>query len=104
MHQAFEDQLVQKVMPKLRGIETSGPTKAKCLDKIQALLENQKFNLGADFSRACNIGYGQFIWSSADYIDDGDIAGTSVADAADAADAAEAAGENPDTADTGTEN
>lgn len=96
MHQAFEDQLVQKVMPKLRGIETSGPTRTKCLDKIQALLESQKFNLGTDFSRACSIGYGQFIWSSADYIDDSDIAGTTPVDAADidatdATDAADAA-------------
>lgn len=95
MHQAFEDQLVQKVMPKLRGIETSGPTRTKCLDKIQALLESQKFSLGTDFSRACSIGYGQFIWSSADYIDDSDIAGTSPADA-DITDTA-------DTADTGDE-
>ncbi|WP_270528274.1 hypothetical protein [Mitsuokella jalaludinii] len=86
MHQAFEDQLVQKVMPKLRGIETSGPTRTKCLDKIQALLESQQFDLGTDFSRACSIGYGQFIWSSADYIDDSDIAGAASEDVADVAD------------------
>ena len=38
MHVAFEDQLVQKVMPKLRGIDTRGKSKDDCLDKIRSQL------------------------------------------------------------------
>ncbi len=72
MHTAFEDQLVQKVMPKLRGIDTGGKTKTECLDKIQGLLnigiDGRSFNLSEDFKKACELGYGQFMWMSADYL------------------------------------
>ncbi|MBR0191052.1 MAG: hypothetical protein IJQ31_03190 [Thermoguttaceae bacterium] len=72
MHTAFEDQLVQKVMPKLRGIDTGGLTKTQCLDKIQGLLnigvKKRRFNLIDDFENACELGYGQFMWMSADYL------------------------------------
>lgn len=68
MHRAFEDQIVQKVMPKLRGIDTRGRSKTECLDKIKKLLEDNNFNLTEDFNNACEFGYGQFIWSSANYI------------------------------------
>lgn len=71
MHTAFEDQIVQKIMPKLRGIDTRGDSKKECLDKIRALLEDPgcRFNLSDDFDIACRLGYGQFIWCSANYID-----------------------------------
>ena len=69
MHIAFEDQIVQKIMPKLRGIETRGPSRRECLDRIKSLLESNKFNLSDDFDIACRLGYGQFIWCSANYID-----------------------------------
>ena len=72
MHIAFEDQLVQKVMPKLRGIDTRGDSKTECLDKIRgqiiAGINNQGFNLVEDFDLACELGYGQFIWQSANYL------------------------------------
>lgn len=72
MHTAFEDQLVQKVMPKLRGIDTRGKSKIECLDKIRgqlvAGLQNNGFKLVDDFDRACELGYGQFIWQSANYL------------------------------------
>ena len=65
---AFEDQLVQKVMPKLRGIETRGE-EGKRLQNIKALLEDAGFDhLTDDFDLAMQLGYGQFIWSSAKYI------------------------------------
>ena len=74
MHTAFEDQLVQKVMPKLRGIDTRGETKDKCLDKIRSALQegvcSMPFNLDEDFELACKLGYGQFVWQSANYIVD----------------------------------
>ena len=73
MHIAFEDQLVQKVMPKLRGIETRGEIGRECLDKIQGQLNagidgKQPFNLNEDFQRARDLGHGQFIWQSANYL------------------------------------
>lgn len=78
MHIAFEDQLVQKVMPKLRGIDTRGTSKEKCLDPIKQILINEGFDhLEGDFERAMQLGYGQFMWCSAEFIDADDIAGIS---------------------------
>lgn len=70
MKVAFEDQLVQKVMPKLRGIETRGKSKLDCLDKIRTQLVNEDYNIVEDFDLACEFGYGQFIWNSANYLKD----------------------------------
>jgi hypothetical protein len=73
LHISFEDQLVQKVMPKLRGIDTRERSEGKkCLDKILSQITNgidkKPFNLGDDFELACKLGYGQFIWQSANYL------------------------------------
>ncbi len=70
MKVAFEDQLVQKVMPKLRGIETRGKSKSDCLDKIRAQLVHDEYRIIDDFDLACEFGYGQFIWNSANYLKD----------------------------------
>lgn len=74
MHIAFEDQLVQKVMPKLRGIDTRGKSRTDCLDKIRGQIitgiGGHPFNLAEDFDLACELGYGQFIWQSANYLKD----------------------------------
>lgn len=67
---AFEDQLVQKVMPKLRGIETRGRTSKNCLEPIQNLLDNEGFAIVEDFKHAREVGHGQFIWNSAYYLED----------------------------------
>lgn len=72
MHIAVEDQLVQKMMPKLRGIDTTGNSSDNCLDPIRKELSKQGFNLDKDFERALKMGYGQFMWCSAEYIDDED--------------------------------
>lgn len=70
MRTAFEDQLVQKVMPKLRGIETRGKGR-QSLQDIEDLLVAEGFdNLKDDFENACEQGYGQFVWSSAKYLGD----------------------------------
>jgi len=70
---AFEDQLVQKVMPKLRGIETRGRGKNDCLDRIREQLINDGYDsLLEDFDSACEFGYGQFMWHSANYLKDSD--------------------------------
>lgn len=70
IHIAVEDQIVQKVMPKLRGIDTRGNSYENCLVPIKNLLNQENFHLNDDFDRACEMGYGQFIWGSAEYIED----------------------------------
>ena len=70
---AFEDQLVQKVMPKLRGIETRGKSKSDCLDKVRTQLVNDDYTIIEDFDLACEFGYGQFIWNSANYLKDDEV-------------------------------
>lgn len=72
MKVAFEDQLVQKIMPKLRGIETRGKSKSDCLDKIRTQLVNDDYTIIDDFDLACEFGYGQFIWNSANYLKNDD--------------------------------
>lgn len=78
LHISFEDQLVQKVMPKLRGIDTRGKGKTECLDKILAQINSgiggNPFNLTEDFNLACELGYGQFIWQSANYLKEDEVA------------------------------
>lgn len=71
MRQAFEEQLVQKVMPKLRGIETSGKSSTKCLEEIRVQLASFQLNLDQDFNLACTSGHGGFVWRSAHYLEAG---------------------------------
>jgi hypothetical protein len=73
MKVAFEDQLVQKVMPKLRGIETRGKSKSDCLDKIRTQLVDKEYTIIEDFDLACEFGYGQFIWNSANYLKEDEV-------------------------------
>lgn len=68
MRTAFEDQLVQKIMPKLRGIDTRGRSKADCLDKIRALLAEDEYGILDDFDLSCECGYGQFIWQTVSFL------------------------------------
>lgn len=74
LHVAFEDQLVQKLMPKLRGIDTRGTSLTDCLEKIRDQInvgiDGNPFHLEKDFELACELGYGQFIWQSANYLTD----------------------------------
>ena len=70
LRSAFEDALVHKVMPKLRGIETSGESQSKCLDPILEVLEESDLglNLTEDFALARSVGYA-FAWRSAKYLE-----------------------------------
>jgi MoxR-like ATPase len=76
---ALEDQIVQKIMPKLRGIEIRGRQKTECLDRTRVILEDHSLNLTEDFNFACEAGYGQFMWNSAYYIDKSGIGSTTSA-------------------------
>lgn len=64
MNDAFEDQLVQKVMPKLRGLETRG-TQNDVLDAIKGIIPE---TLHDDFKNASEQNYGQFIWTTSGYL------------------------------------
>lgn len=64
---AFEDQLVQKIMPKLRGIEVHGKEK-DALMSIKAILNQNEFSMTEDFELSMVNPYGQFIWNSANYL------------------------------------
>ena len=73
MDLAFEDQIVQKVMPKLRGIETRGKGE-EVLKNILNILLNENFsNLDKDFKFAKEQGFGQFVWGSAYYLNEGEF-------------------------------
>ena len=66
---AFEDQIVQKIMPKLRGIDTRDKKGRHSLDNIERILiENGFKSLQEDFQSAREQGYGQFMWNSARYL------------------------------------
>ena len=64
---AFEDQLVQKIMPKLRGIEVHGKEK-DALMSIKEILNQEDFAITEDFELSMDNPYGQFIWNSAEYL------------------------------------
>ncbi|WP_081302479.1 hypothetical protein [Helicobacter pullorum] len=65
---AFEDSIVQKIMPKLRGIELYGEEQ-KALINIKEILIKEVPNLEKDFDYAMNNPYGQFKFNSAYYLD-----------------------------------
>lgn len=71
LRRAYEDQLVLKVMPKLRGIETTGDSKRNCLDPIRKQLDGADLGLqlSEDFDIACRVGHGAFVWNSARYLE-----------------------------------
>lgn len=68
MRRAFEDAVVQKVMPKLRGLETRGRARTHCLDLIRAQLDELNLDLLDDFDAACNSSHDIFSWNSARYL------------------------------------
>ena len=72
MQRAFEEALVHKVMPKLRGIETDGDLKKKCIDPIKEELFGKAGlakGLEKDFNNALDNPYKTFLWCSAEYLD-----------------------------------
>lgn len=72
MNRAFEEALVHKVMPKLRGIETEGELRKKCIDPIKEELFGKTGlakGLEKDFNNALDNPYETFLWCSAEYLD-----------------------------------
>lgn len=72
MQRAFEEALVHKVMPKLRGIETEGDLEKKCIGPIKEELFGKAGlakGLEKDFNNALDNPYETFLWCSAEYLD-----------------------------------
>ncbi len=72
MQRAFEEALVHKVMPKLRGIETDGDLRKKCIEPIREELFGKgglARGLEKDFNNALDNPYQTFLWCSAEYLD-----------------------------------
>ena len=72
MTRAFEEALVHKVMPKLRGIETEGDLLKNCINPIKEELFGKNGlakGLKNDFDNALNNPYETFLWCSAEYLD-----------------------------------
>ena len=65
---ALEDQVVLKVMPKLRGIETRGMARRNCLDPIAKIVDEKFPAVSEDFRAALENGSDSFMWRSAHYL------------------------------------
>ncbi len=58
---------MQKIMPKLRGIEIHGKEK-ESLKEIEDILYQNDFKITDDFKLAMKNPYDQFMWNSANYL------------------------------------
>ena len=65
---AFEDTLVQKLMPKLKGLETEGLVRNKCLEEISSKIQTYASGIASDFDNSLNNPYGVFVWNSSEYL------------------------------------
>jgi hypothetical protein len=66
--QAFEDQLVQRVIPKLRGIELRSGTSKNCLEEIRKQIFEHAPGLIKDFDEAKNDSSNTFMWRESSYL------------------------------------
>ena len=65
---AFEDALVQKLMPKLRGLDINGEIREECLNKIREKISTYANGIVSDFDNALKNPYGVFVWNSSEYL------------------------------------
>jgi hypothetical protein len=65
----FEDQVVQKVMPKLRGVSVDGTAGQECLAAMRDVLAQHAPGLVDDFDQARNQAQGAFVWTHAGYLE-----------------------------------
>lgn len=66
---SFEEALVYKVMPKLRGMELGSNITEKALNGIRDIINNDVKGLSKDYETAMNTPDEQFIWRSAKYLE-----------------------------------
>lgn len=65
---AFEDALVQKLMPKLKGLDINGEIREECLNKIREKISTYANGIVSDFDNALKNPYGVFVWNSSEYL------------------------------------
>ena len=65
---AFEDALVQKLMPQLKGLETEGLVRKECLEEISSKIKTYANGIASDFDNSLNNPYGVFVWNSSEYL------------------------------------
>ena len=65
---AFEDALVQKLMPKLKGLETEGLVRKECLEEISSKIKTYANGIASDFDNSLNNPYGVFVCNSSEYL------------------------------------
>ncbi|MEO5511292.1 MAG: hypothetical protein ABIS27_11740 [Longimicrobiales bacterium] len=66
---AFEDQLAQKIMPKLRGIDAQSDAGRATLSTIRGVMERYAPNLISDFDRAKRGDDAVFAWRSGHFLE-----------------------------------
>jgi hypothetical protein len=69
MKSVFAEAVAFKIMPKLRGIETSGEYE-EYIDAIEKIINADVEELSADFQKARNLPTRVFQWCSAKFLDD----------------------------------
>lgn len=70
LESAFEEAVVHKVMPKLRGIDTTdGNSRTKSLEPIGEILSEIAPGLVTDYQIAKDPNFGFFMWKSAKYLE-----------------------------------
>lgn len=66
---AFGDQLAQRVMPKLRGLENDGVNEKDCIDQVDRIISQITPDLKDDFNHARDPHVSRtFRWDSAEYL------------------------------------
>ncbi|MEI0697938.1 hypothetical protein R4K92_03260 [Brachyspira intermedia] len=70
---SFEEALVYKVMPKLRGMELGSEITLKALNGIRDIINTDVKGLSEDYKTAMNTPDEQFIWRSAKYLESEEV-------------------------------
>ena len=68
IHQAFSEAVAFKIMPKLRGVETSGEYE-DIIDDIAKIIAEKVPELSQDFAKAKSLPSKIFMWHSAEFLD-----------------------------------
>lgn len=68
VEKAFEEAVVFKIMPKLRGIEITPRSRRDCFEKIGRLIEKNAGGIAHDYNNA--IKGEQFVWNTSDYLEE----------------------------------
>jgi hypothetical protein len=75
MRCAYEDQLVQRVVPRLRGMEVDRGAARQCLDAIGEEIRKHATGLSNDYRAAIESGRRTFFWRQSDYLYNGTASG-----------------------------